>query len=237
MRHKIMPRLLVFLFLLLLAFACFGQQTNVTRYDLFTGYAFLDNPATGLFANGFQTQIGYRPRTWLSLGFDYSVSSGNMTLTPNLLPAALQQQLGAQLGALAAAGQVPPGYSLVILASGVTQTFAVGPQFSYRHFSHVTLFVRPSLGAIHETATPKPKDPIAAGVAMELAPTGKKTDITGFYGFGGGIDFILTRHLSLRTQADLVWDHLFNDLLAKGSWTTRFSIGPAFNFGRNIAEK
>jgi hypothetical protein len=117
-----------------------------------------------------------------------------------------------------------------------SQTFAVGPQFSYRHFSHLTLFIRPSFGAIHEVATPHPTDPIATGVAEQLAPAGKKTDITGFYGFGGGFDVLLSNHFGIRTQADLVYDHLFNDLLAQGRFTVRFSIGPCFNFGRNIAK-
>jgi hypothetical protein len=31
-----------------------------------------------------------------------------------------------------------------------------------------------------------------------------------------------------------VYDHLFNDVLKDGRWTVRFSIGPCFNFGRNI---
>ena len=38
--------------LLLLAFGSLTQQTYVTRYDLFTGYAFLDSPKVGLFENG-----------------------------------------------------------------------------------------------------------------------------------------------------------------------------------------
>jgi len=219
----------------LLAPSGFGQQTNVTQFDLYTGYAFLDSPHIGLFENGFQTQFGYRPRTWVSLGFDYSVSRGNLTLTPDLLPTALQQQLGAELAGLAALGKIPAGYVLAVPASSTTQTFAMGPQFAYRHFSKLTIFVRPSFGAIHEAATPKPGDPIAAGIAAQLAPSGKKTDWTGFYGFGYGFDVLFTPHFGIRTQGDLVWDHLFNDLLRDGRWTTRFSVGPCFNFGRNIA--
>jgi len=226
--------LLVFLLVLLLAPAGFSQQTYVTRFDLYTGYAFLDSPKVGLFENGFQTQFGFRPRTWVSLGFDYSITRGNLTVTPDLLPTALQQQLGAQLGLLAAAGQLPSGYTLVVPASSTTQSFAAGPQFAYRHFSKLTFFLRPSLGAIREVATPKPKDPIAAAIAAELAPAGKKTDVTGFYGFGYGVDILLSRHFGIRAQGDLVWDHLFNDLLREGRWTTRFSIGPCFNFGPNI---
>jgi hypothetical protein len=69
-----------------------------------------------------------------------------------------------------------------------------------------------------------------------LAPGGKKIDWTPFHGFGYGFDLIFTRRFSWRTQSDLVWDHPFSDILRDGRWTTRFSTGPAFNFGRNIAK-
>jgi hypothetical protein len=213
-----------------------GQQSYVTRYDLYTGYAFLDSPKIGLFENGFHTQFGYRAKSWVSLGFDYSITAGDLTLTPDLLPIALQQQLGAELGAMAAAGLVPPGYALKVPAHSVTHSFALGPQFAYRHFSRVTLFIRPSLGAIREAATPQPADPIATAIVAQLTPTGHKTDWQGFYGIGGGFDILLTRHLAIRTQADYVYDHLFNDILKDGRWTTRFSFGPCFNFGKNIKE-
>lgn len=220
--------------LLLLASACFGQQSYVSKYDVYTGYAFLDSPKISLFQNGVQLQFGMRPRRWVSLGFDYSYTKGDMQITPDLLPTALQQGLAAQLGGLAAAGRLPAGYKLVVPGSATTQSFAAGPQFAYRHFSRLTLFVRPSMGAIREMATPKPGDPIATAIVAGLAPTGKKRDWQGFYGFGYGFDIILSRHIALRTQGDLVWDHLFNDLLRDGRWTTRFSVGPAFNFGPNV---
>ena len=221
---------------LLWAAPAFGQQTYVTRYDLFTGYTFLDSPHVGLFENGFHAQFGVRPKKWYSLGLDYSFSKGNLTLTPDLLPVPLQQQLGAQLAGLAAAGLLPPGYTLVVPANSTTNEFAVGPQLAYRHFSKLTLFIRPSFGAIHETGTPRPRDPIAAMVAQQLAPTGKKRDWQGFYGFGGGFDILFTKNFGWRVQSDLVYDHLFNDLLKDGRWTVRFSVGPCFNFGRNIVE-
>jgi hypothetical protein len=220
----------------LLAPLTFAQQSYVTRYDFYAGYAFLNSPAVGLFENGVQMQIGLRPKTWYSVGFDYSYTRGDLTVTPDLLPDALRQGLQAQLGQLAAAGRLPAGYALVVPASSATHSFAMGPQLAYRHFRKVTLFLRPSLGAIKETATPKPTDPIAAAVVAQLAPSGKKVDWQGFYGFGYGFDLILSRHFAIRTQGDLVWDHLFNDLLKNGRWTTRFSIGPCFNFGRNILE-
>jgi len=225
--------------LLLMAMAvappqAFGQQAYVSRFDLFTGYTHLDSPLVSLQENGFHFQTGVRANTWLSLGFDYSISVGDLTLTPNLLVSSLQQQLGAELGQLAAAGQIPPGYNLVVPAHSRTQTFAAGPQFSYRHFSKVTLFIRPSAGAIHEYATPQPADPIAALVAAQLAPSGHKADTVAFYGFGGGADFAVTKHVGLRVQADFVHDHLFSDLLASGRNTVRVSIGPCFNFGGNV---
>jgi hypothetical protein len=219
---------------LLVTSPVFGQQAYVSRYDAFAGYTFLDSPHVGLFENGFQFQAGVRPKTWYSLGFDYSISSGDLTLTPNLLTTALQQQLAAQLQQLAAAGLLPAGFTLSVPAHSRTQTFAAGPQLAYRHFSRITLFVRPSIGAIHEVATPHPTNAIAAAIAKQLVPSGQKTDWTGFYGFGGGADLLFSRHVGLRVQADLVYDHLFSDLLKDGRLTTRFSIGPCFNVGKNI---
>lgn len=228
--------------LLLLAAGAFAQQDYVSRYDLYVGYAFLDSPKIGLFENGVHVQAGMRPRTWLSLGFDYSHTSGSLSLTPDLLPNNLQQLLAAQLAQLTAAGQIPPGYVLKVPANSVTDTFAAGPQYSYRHFKHVTIFLRPSVGAIHEQATPAPTDPIASQIVtgfrlLSLVPaSGTKTDWQGFYGVGFGFDVLFSKHFGWRTQSDVVWDHLFNDILKDGRWTVRFSVGPCFNFGRNIVQ-
>ena len=228
--------ILIAVSLFIAALPAWGQQSYISRYDLFTGYTFLDSPHVGLFENGFHVQAGVRARTWVSLGVDYSVSSGDLTITPDLLLPSLQQQLGGLLGQLAAAGQIPASYKLVVPAHSLTQTFAAGPQFASHHWQHFTPFVRPSIGAIHEKATPKPTDPIATMVSAQLAPAGYKTDWTAFYGFGGGFDVLLSKHLAIRTQADLVHDHLFNDLLKDGRWTVRFSFGPCFNFGQNVAK-
>jgi len=69
-----------------------------------------------------------------------------------------------------------------------------------------------------------------------VSSAGKKTDTTWFLGVGGGFDILFNHHFAFRTQVDVVYDHLFNDLLKDGRWTTRFSAGPAFNFGKNIKE-
>ena len=221
--------------LLALAIPLFGQQDYVARFDAYGGYAFLDSPHVNLFENGFAVQTGVRMRRWLSLGFDYSRSTGDLKLTPEMLLPSLQQSLGAQLGALAVAGRLPAGYSLTVPASSVTQTFAAGPQLAYRHLKHETLFLRPVFaGIIHEVATPKPGDAIATAIVAQLAPSGKKTDNVIFVGFGGGFDILFSRNVGWRTQADLVYDHLFNDMLKDGRFTVRFSTGPCFNFGKNV---
>lgn len=223
--------------LLLAAAPAFGQQTYVTRFDAFAGYTNLNSPHVGLVENGFHFQAGVRPKTWYSLGVDYSISTGDLTLTPGLLLPSIQQTLGAQLAGLAALGMLPAGYTLAVPTHSRTQTFAGGPQLSYRHFSAVTLFVRPSIGAMHELATPAPSsNPITQGIINSLAPTGEKTDWVVFYGAGGGVDFNLSKHVGLRVQMDLVHDHLFNDLLKDARNTVRFSIGPCFNVGSNIVK-
>jgi hypothetical protein len=234
--------------LLLLALAvplasitAFGQQSYVSRYNLYAGYTFLDSPRVSLFENGFHVQAGVNPRTWYALGFDYSISSGNLTLTPNLLTPYWQGQLTDLLQLLAAEGQLPAGYTaadIAVPSNSRTQTFAGGPQLSYRHFRKMTLFVRPSIGAIHEVATPQPgSNPIYQAIVSALAPTGKKIDTTIFYGGGGGADFIVSKHIALRVQADVVYDHLFSDVLQDGRVTVRFSVGPCFSIGKNIAKR
>jgi hypothetical protein len=231
--------------LLLTVPAAFGGQRYVTRYDAFAGYTFLDSPQISLFENGFHFQVGVRPTTWYSLGFDYSVSRGDLTLTPDLLPSNLQQLLDAKLAAAKAAGLVPASYELAVPAHSVTHSLTVGPQLAYRRWNLITLFLRPSVGAIREAATPKVHtgDVFAAGVVssfktMGLVPaSGTVTDWTIFYGFGGGVDLNLSKHISWRIQADLVRDHLFPDILKNSRGTVRFSVGPAFNFGRNIASR
>jgi hypothetical protein len=212
----------------------FAQQDYVSRFDAFAGYALLDSPHIGLTENGFALQIGFRPRTWYSVGFDYSNTGGDTTITPDLLPTSLQQTLGAILEQLAAAGQLPSGYVLRVPIHSRTQTFAAGPQLAFRHWRHAIVFLRPVAGAIYEQATPKATDPITAAIVSRLVPSGKKTDTTWFLGLGGGFDVLVSKHFAIRTQADVVWDHLFNDLLRDGRWTVRFSVGPAFNFGKNI---
>ncbi len=242
---------IVSLALVLFAIPLYGQQTDVQRFDAFVGYTFLDSPKVSLFENGVGGQFGFRPKTWLTVGVDYTFTRGDLTLTPNLLLPSLQTTLAGLLQELPLEGvTVPVGYQLKIPAHSVTQTIAVGPEYVNRHMKHVTLFFRPIfLGMIHEAATPKPSpaDPIQGIVVQgfEMPPpaglglipaSGVKTDNVIFYGFGGGFDILFSRNFAWRTQADMVYDHLFGDLLKDGRLTARFSVGPCFNFGGNIVK-
>lgn len=214
-----------------------AQQAEVKRYDLYTGFTGFETPELNLAEHGFHLQAGANLRTWLSAGFDYSVVTGHNSLTTNLLTPSLQQELALEIEELIAEGVIPANYQLVVPTDAFSQTFALGPQLTYRRFNAVTLFVRPSIGAIRQKVTPHPTDPVATAIVAELVPAGYKVDWSGFYGFGGGIDWNITRHVGLRTQADLVYWTLFSDLLANGTWTVRYSVGPTFRFGKNIVSR
>ena len=216
------------------AMQAIGQQQYVGKYDVYLGYMYLDSSLINLSEGGYHLQVGTNPRRWLALGFDFSRATGNTMLRPDMLLPSLQQKLGAQLGQLAAAGMLPSGYALAVRTDSVTQTFAAGPQIMFRHWAAVTPFIRPSLGAMHETATPRPGDPIAAAIVKQLAPSGKKQDWVGFYGVGGGFDINPSKHFGFRIQADFVYDYLYNDLLRSGRNTVRFSVGPRIMFGPNV---
>ena len=213
-----------------------AQQMTISRYDIYTGFSSINSPALGLSQPGFHTQAGVNMRPWYSLGFDYSAASGSEILKPDLLPAALQTEIAGAEELYTAEGLLPSGYQLAIKTDAFTQTFAAGPQLMYRHFDKATFFVRPSLGALRERATPHPADTFATAIAQQLAPSGSKLDWTGFYGVGGGADYKVTRHFGIRAQMDVVYNHPFNDILANGRWTFRYSVGPSFHFGHNILE-
>ena len=217
---------------LLLAPIAFGQQNYIGRFDIFTGYMYLNSPLISLGESGFHTQVGTNPAKWYALGFDFSAGAGDTVLLPSMLKTSLQQEIGAQL---AAAG-IPSSYVPKVPLHSRSQTYATGPQLNYRHFKAVTLFIHPDLGAIHEAAIPHPGDPIARLLVASLAPSGVKTDWTYFYGVGGGMDINVTPHIGVRLHVDVVRDHLFSDLLNSRT-SVRFSVGPAFHMGGNVAAK
>jgi len=214
-----------------------AQQNYIGRYDAYAGFAVIDSPMLGLDEhNGFHAQAGINPRRWLSIGGDYSEGTGSQLLTTNLLTAALQAQINAAQAQVIAAGFLPANYHLAVPTDAATQTFAFGPQLAFRRLSRLTLFLRPSLGALRERAVPHPADAFQTVIVGQLAPAGFKLDWTGFYGAGGGADYSISRHFGIRAQMDAVYNHPFNDILANGRWTFRYSVGPSFHFGRNMAK-
>lgn len=212
-----------------------AQQNYISHYDAYAGFADINSPDLGLNENGFHLQGGINLKRWLSLGGDYSIGWGSQLLTTNLLPAALQAQVNGAQQQYIGLGLLPANYHLAVPTDAFTQTFAFGPQVANRHFARLTLFLRPSLGALRERATPHPADAFQTAIVGQLAPAGYKLDWTGFYGLGGGADVGITKHVGVRMQMDAVYNHPFDDILANGRWTFRTSIGPTFHFGRNIA--
>jgi len=213
-----------------------GQAAYVGRFDLYGGAMFLESPDIQLSEPGAHLQAGVRARRWLSLGFDYSVSTGDTTIVPGYLTTALQSELAQQLAPLILAGIVSSNYSPSVPIHSQTQTFAAGPQLDWHRWNSVSLFIRPSIGAIRESAILHPGDPIVAAVAAVLAPTGQKLDVVPFYGAGGGATIRVTDHLGVRVQLDVVHNHLFSDILQNGRNSVRVSIGPAFQFGSNVGK-
>jgi hypothetical protein len=228
--------LLVPLLLVLIPARALAREHYVGRFDIYNGFAWFDSPSARLTERGYHLQAGVNARTWLSVGFDFSVVQGNVTLVPDLLNPTLQAQIGAQVAALQAAGLLPRGYQVAVGTSSTTQTFAAGPQWEYRRFRQVTFFAHPSIGVIHEAATPHPSDPLTTAIIHQLAPSGTITDWEPFYGFGGGFELKVIRHATIRIQADYVHNDLFPSILKSSRNTVRLSVGPAFQFGRNIVQ-
>jgi hypothetical protein len=223
------------LLLLLPALPACAQQTEIPRYDAYAGFAGFETPWLNLAQRGFHTQEGFNWKPWMAIGFDYSEASGNNSLTPRVLTPALQQELAQEIGGLILEGAIPPNYQLVVPLHAYSETFALGPQLMIRHYHRVTFFAHPSIGTIRQRVTPHPTDPVSTAIIAQLVPSGSKVDWEGFYGFGGGFDLNATKHFSIRMQDDLVYWKLFDGLLAKGTWTDRYSAGIAYHFGRNIA--
>ena len=221
--------LLAFLFLVLTVPAV-AQQDYVGKFDAFGGFTWMASPSANLYQRGGMMQVAYNWNRWLALGVDYSNLDGNSSIIPSYLKPSLQQQLNSEI---AAAGGLPPGYTLYVPYEGHTWTIAAGPALNYRKFKHMTLFIHPNLGIIHETANIKPRDLIQQLIVGQLAPTKKKEDNVIFYGVGGGIDLNPTKHVGIRMTVDYVHCDLFTDLLKDSRNTWRLGVGPTFHFGKD----
>jgi hypothetical protein len=195
-----------------------AQQEYVPRYDLFTGYSHLTSPSVSLEQNGFNASFGGNLLRWLAVGADFSVFQGNGSI--ELAKTNVAPLLAPFLG----------GRNLSIPFSATTDTFAAGPQFEFRKYKWITLFARPGLGALHESASlqvPPALAPLAA-LVPGLAPN--LTNTVVFYGVGGGLDYNLSRHVAVRFSADFVHTHLFANLLEPRN-AVRISVGPTWRWG------
>jgi hypothetical protein len=209
--------------------AAYAQQEYVGRFDVFGGFSYFTSAKLNLVERGFNGQAGVNVFRWLAVGFDFSVFNGHTSLLATELNPSVQAQLAPLLATL------PPGTVIAVPFDATTYTYSAGPQINIRHFKPVTLFVRPALGAINERVTTKPNSPLTVALVNSLVgPSGKVSDTVVFYGFGGGIDWNVTKHFAIRTAADFVHLNLFEGLLNGGRNSVRVSVGPAFHFGGNV---
>ncbi len=250
-----MKKIVLAALLLMLPVCAVAQQDYVGRYDVFAGYSYLGSPAVNLSQRGFNTQLGYNWNRWLALGFDYSNQDGRGTLVPDELKQPyygmvdgliLEGQANDGSGGIVFPGvpAIPTPYDAYVPFAARTQTFAAGPQLIFRSVPYfkkkkVGFFVHPSLGAIHEHINLEAHDAFTGVVLYELVAGGvlqttHPSDTTYFYGVGGGVEFNATKHVHLRADAEFVHVFLFSDLLANSRNSVRISLGPTFNFGKNV---
>jgi Outer membrane protein beta-barrel domain len=220
-----MTRVVLFLSVLLASSAAFAQQEYVHRYTAFAGYSYLNSPKLNLAERGFNVEFGVNVNRWLTFGGDYSYFTGHSDIFPQNLTPALQRQLAAV---------IPPGVLVFLPFDSITYTFTAGPQFNYRGAKWATFFARPAVGGLHELATLKPNTPLTTLLVAQLVPGRKKSDLELFYGFGGGLELIPSKHIGLQAAVDYVHVNLFQGFLASGRNSLRVSIGPTFRFGRNV---
>src|ERR1700691_3946115 len=97
----------ILLLIVLTSLTCFSQQTYVNRFDAYAGYGYFSTPSLNLSQNGFHGEVGWNVKSWVALGFDFSVFTGDNVITPRMLTSDLQQTLGAEIAGLQAEGVLP----------------------------------------------------------------------------------------------------------------------------------
>jgi hypothetical protein len=226
-----MKRLLLLALALALCVPAFGQQKDINRYALFTGFDYLISPARNLTARGLEGDFGVIVKPWLGLGGDFAVvgdklmsGAGTINGTETIFAPILN----------AAGPPVPMANQVNVPFRSTTYIFAAGPQFYLRKWDKVTFFVRPGFGGIHERADLTL--PTGIGPLLQLlgqtVPNSKQTDTTWFIGVGGGFDLNVSRPVAIRFAADFVNTHLFSNLLTQRQNYSRLSVGPVFRWGQ-----
>jgi hypothetical protein len=220
------------LFCVLAMFVCLPamaqSDVSINRYTVYTGFDTMISPARSLTERGFDVDFGVTLKPWLALGGDFSaignaIVSGSGTINGS---ETVYSPLLSGVG-------VPPS-TVHVPFNSTTYTFAAGPQFYLRKWQKITLFARPGLGGIHESAD-FTLPPGLGGFLTQLGapvPSSHQTDTTWFVGAGGGIDFNVSRPVGIRITCDWVNTHLFSNLLTSRQNYVRFTIGPTFRWGR-----
>src|SRR3954447_1976752 len=101
---------------ILIACPLAAQQSYVARFDAYGGYGFLSSSSVNMFENGFAAQAGFRPKTWVSIGVDYTNARGDLTLKPEQLLPETQAKLQAGIAGGVAAGKLPANYPYASLS-------------------------------------------------------------------------------------------------------------------------
>ena len=230
---------LLTLFLVSTAPSCFSQQTDIARFNVVGGFSYLATPSLNLAQRGFNGDFAMNVRPWMSFGFDFSTFSGHSSLLPSYLNTATQTKLAGVLATLPAPVAAALGAALNagVPFNSSTFTYQMGPQFNYRHFKHVTLFVRPALGLLHAKIQTKPSPALVPLVSGLLGGKLSDADTSVFYGFGGGATWEITRNFGLRATADLARYNFFGQQLTGARNSVRLSVTAKFGFGKNILEK
>ena len=206
MRHRLAISLVS---LLLPASIALGQQSYVGQYDVYAGYMYLHSSLINLGETGYHTQIGTNPAKWYSVGYDYQLRQRRYRPGPDHdegLPAT---------GDKRATGAVNRGWNdprqLPVEGAGA---FEIG------NLCHGSAAQFPALPGSDHLCPAGPRrtymSPPYRIPAIQSAPcsprswrpAGTQTDWTYFYGFGGGVDFNVTKNFALRVQADFVRDQL-----------------------------
>jgi hypothetical protein len=238
MKGKLFRKLVLLCGAGLIPLCAFGQTAKgsdyASQFDAYAGFTYLESPQINLAERGFHIQTGYNWKPWLAMGFDYSNANGTLNLIPAYLPTALKNEAESSLNILIKNGYLPANYVVAVPTNTFTQTFAAGPSLVIRRVPHIAILLHPSFGALRELATPHPSAGLIQAIVTVFFPGKQELDWVPFYGFGGGIDFGVTKHVGIRMHTDVVYDHVLSDFLGNGHWTIRASIGPSFHFGKNI---
>jgi len=235
-----MKRLLFCFLLLAIALPACAQDQYINKYTLYTGSDFVVSPSRNLNEYGFDTDFGVTVRPWLGLGGDFGVfghdifgGSGTLTGSETIYAPILNNAYQNGIPPDVPPGVVPPASAVKVSFKATTYLFAVGPQFYWRKWKHVTFLGRPGFGGIHESADLS-LPPQLEGLFPLLGltpPASHQSCTTWFIGLGGGVDLNFSKHVAVRITGDWINTHLFSNLLTDRQNYMRFTVGPVWRWG------